>query len=124
MASFCQHCEKKRRVGHMVSHAKNRLRRIFFPNLQKLKVLKNGVAVRVVLCTRCIKRLKREEILGSFSLLKYKKLKKAAPSKTQEETKKEKIEEKLLNQEKKVQPALKIEDIVGGKSKPLQENIK
>lgn len=54
----------------MVSHAKNRLPRLFLPNLQKLKVFKNGVVVRVKFCTSCIKRLRKDGTIGEFAVIK------------------------------------------------------
>lgn len=69
MAYKCDNCDKGKIYGHMVSHAKNRLGRIFKPNLQKLKVLKNGVMVRVKFCTGCIKRLNKDGRMGSFALV-------------------------------------------------------
>lgn len=121
MASHCQHCDKGKQYGHMVSHAKNRLRRIFLPNLQKLKVLKNGLAVSVVLCSGCIKRLKKDGRIGYFSQWKYSQVKVMAPSASVKEEvkeeiiKEEKTREKKVKEEKKKE-ALKIEDIVGKKS--------
>ena len=52
----------------MVSHAKNRVGRLFRPNLQKLKVFKNGLLIRVKLCTSCIKRLKKDGRIGIFAV--------------------------------------------------------
>src|SRR3989338_7904740 len=69
MALRCDYCHKGIGYGHAVSHAKNRVGRIFRPNLQKLKVLKNGITLRVKFCTRCIKRLKKDSRLGQYSIL-------------------------------------------------------
>lgn len=71
MSYKCDYCKKGRGYGHMVSHAKNRLRRFFLPNLQKLKVLRSGISVQVRFCTRCIKKLKRDGRLGNFYLKKF-----------------------------------------------------
>lgn len=54
----------------MVSHAKNRLPRLFLPNLQKLKVFKNGIVVRVKFCTSCIKRLRKDGKTGVYAVIK------------------------------------------------------
>lgn len=70
MAYKCENCGKGKVAGHMVSHAKNRLARLFLPNLQKLKVLKAGVVVRVKFCTSCIKRLRKDGQIGAFSVIK------------------------------------------------------
>ncbi|MCJ7740001.1 50S ribosomal protein L28 [Candidatus Microgenomates bacterium] len=71
MSYKCDYCKKGRGYGHMVSHAKNRLRRFFLPNLQKLKVLRSGISVQVRFCTRCIKKLKRDGRIGNFYLKKF-----------------------------------------------------
>src|SRR3989338_6123785 len=71
MARICDHCRRGIAYGHAVSHAKNRVKRLFAPNLQKLKVLRNGAEIRVKFCTSCIQRLKRDRILGSYRVLNY-----------------------------------------------------
>lgn len=112
MASHCMHCHKGTEIGHMVSHAKNRLKRIFHPNLQKLKVLQNGMSIRVVLCTSCIKRLKKDGRIGSLILKKYTVAEAIVKEALPEAPKKEKIEKEEL---KKVK-TLDIASIVGKKS--------
>ena len=44
--------------GHNVSHAKNRTRKIFKPNLHSTKIAVNGAFKRVRLCTKCQRVLK------------------------------------------------------------------
>ena len=44
--------------GHNVSHAKNRTRRIFKPNLHSARIQVSGVYKRVKLCTTCLRTLK------------------------------------------------------------------
>lgn len=39
--------------GHNVSHAKNRTRKIFKPNLHTARVVVNGVSKTLRLCTKC-----------------------------------------------------------------------
>jgi large subunit ribosomal protein L28 len=41
--------------GNNVSHANNKTRRRFDPNLQSVRALINGAVRRVKVCTRCIK---------------------------------------------------------------------
>ncbi len=53
MAAVCFNCGKGIMYGHNVSHAKNRTRRIFKPNLHVARVLVNGAYKRVRLCTKC-----------------------------------------------------------------------
>jgi len=44
--------------GHNVSHAKNRTRKVFKPNLHSAKIAVNGAFKRVRLCTKCQRLLK------------------------------------------------------------------
>src|SRR3989344_3334836 len=71
MALNCQNCGKGIGYGHAVSHAKNRTKRLFKPNIQKLKVMRDGRQIRVKLCTRCIQRLKKDTILGPMRVIQY-----------------------------------------------------
>lgn len=55
MARVCEICGKKPIYGNNVSHAHNRTRRRWLPNLQKVKA-KVGKSVRTIrVCTNCIK---------------------------------------------------------------------
>lgn len=56
----CAHCGKGRMKGHTVSHAKNRARRYLKPNLHHAKIMVNGVYKQLLLCTRCLRMLKRK----------------------------------------------------------------
>lgn len=58
MAMKCENCGKGVMVGHNVSHAKNRTRKIFKPNLHSTRTLINGVSRRVKLCTKCLRTYK------------------------------------------------------------------
>ena len=49
--------------GNNVSHAKNRTKRRWLPNLQKIKIKIDGVAKRVRVCTSCIKTGKIEKVV-------------------------------------------------------------
>jgi large subunit ribosomal protein L28 len=55
MARICAQCGKGPRTGHNVSHANNRTNRRWYPNLQTVRVLKDGAVRRVRVCTQCIK---------------------------------------------------------------------
>lgn len=55
MARECEICGKKRATGNKVSHANNRTRRVFRPNLQTIRALINGATRRILACTRCIR---------------------------------------------------------------------
>jgi len=56
MAKRCEVCGKGPQFGNNVSHANNRTRRRFDPNLQSIRVQKpQGGARRMKVCTTCIK---------------------------------------------------------------------
>ncbi len=55
MAKRCEICGKGPLAGHHVSHSNNRTPRRWLPNLQKIRVLVNGTAQRMKVCTSCIK---------------------------------------------------------------------
>ncbi|HFE65444.1 MAG TPA: 50S ribosomal protein L28 [Caldithrix sp.] len=54
MAKVCEICGKKPMYGNNVSHANNRTRRRFEPNLQRVRTLVNGKTKRILVCTSCI----------------------------------------------------------------------
>ena len=45
-------------VGHNVSHAKNRTRKVFKPNLHSARVVVDGTSMKIRLCTKCLRDLK------------------------------------------------------------------
>ena len=45
--------------GHNVSHSKRRTRKIFKPNLHSTRILVSGRFVRVKLCTKCLRMVKK-----------------------------------------------------------------
>ena len=55
MSKICDVCGKRPLVGYTVSHAHNKTKRRWFPNLQKVRTVQNGQTVRMRVCTRCIK---------------------------------------------------------------------
>jgi len=55
MAFACSICGKKRMVGNNVSHANNKTKRVFNPNIQAVKALINGATKRIRVCTRCLR---------------------------------------------------------------------
>jgi large subunit ribosomal protein L28 len=54
MARECFVCGKKPVFGNNVSHANNKSRRRWLPNLQKVRIQVEGTTQRVRVCTRCI----------------------------------------------------------------------
>lgn len=53
--AVCSICEKKKAVGNNVSHANNRTKRVFKPNLQRIRIQTPQGPKRVYICTRCIR---------------------------------------------------------------------
>lgn len=62
MAS-CSVCGKKRVTGNNVSHANNRTKRVFRPNLQRIKVATDHGTKRLSVCTRCLRSGKIKKAL-------------------------------------------------------------
>lgn len=52
--SRCYVCEKGVTYGNNVSHANNKTRRTWKPNLQVVRVVNEGKTIKVKVCTRCL----------------------------------------------------------------------
>ena len=61
MAMKCMNCGKGVQYGHNVSHAKNRTRKIFKPNLHSARVMVGAMKKTVKLCTKCLRTVKKME---------------------------------------------------------------
>ncbi len=57
----CEICGKGRTFGSNVSHSMVHTNRSFGANLQKVEVEINGKKTKKLLCSNCIKTLKKEE---------------------------------------------------------------
>jgi len=57
MSRICEVCGKKPSIGHNVSHANNKTKTVWNPNLKKLRCVneKTKTVKRVKVCTRCIR---------------------------------------------------------------------
>jgi large subunit ribosomal protein L28 len=55
MARKCEICGKQTISGNKVSHAKNHSRRVWKPNLVKVKTMISGTTLTVKLCARCLR---------------------------------------------------------------------
>lgn len=55
MAAVCEICDKKPWFGKQVSHSHRRSSRRWNPNVQRLRVLKDGRPQKVNVCTSCLK---------------------------------------------------------------------
>ena len=55
MARSCGVCGKVGHVGNNVSHANNKTKRVWRPNLQRVHARVGGGARRLLVCTRCLR---------------------------------------------------------------------
>ena len=55
MGKFCEVCAKGTISGHNVSHSNRKTNRIWAPNVQRVRVVVNGTAKRMNVCTRCLR---------------------------------------------------------------------
>jgi large subunit ribosomal protein L28 len=55
MSKVCEVCGKKPSTGNNVSHAHNKTRKVWLPNLQKVRAVNNGQVRAMKVCTRCIR---------------------------------------------------------------------
>jgi large subunit ribosomal protein L28 len=55
MSKICDICGKKPTVGYSVSHAHNKTKARWYPNLQKVKTVRDGRNVTLRVCTSCIR---------------------------------------------------------------------
>lgn len=63
MARRCEICGKGRMVGHNVSHSNIKTKKVFNPNLQKVKVRINGETKHIRVCTKCLKKGKIQKAI-------------------------------------------------------------
>lgn len=56
MARVCDKCGKGKQIGHNVSHANNKTKKQWLPNLQTVNIIENGRKQKARLCTKCIKK--------------------------------------------------------------------
>jgi large subunit ribosomal protein L28 len=55
MARVCSICGKRPMVGHNVSHANRKTRRVWMPNLQKVRILDGKGSRKRSVCAQCIR---------------------------------------------------------------------
>lgn len=55
MSRQCDLCGKGTISGNTVSKSKNRVRRIWRPNIQPVKTMIDGTVMTLKVCTRCLK---------------------------------------------------------------------
>jgi len=55
MGKVCSICGKGRQVGYSISHAHNKSKKVWKPNIQRVRSTINGTTKRIYACTRCIR---------------------------------------------------------------------
>jgi len=55
MARLCEICGKGPQRGNNVSHAHNLTKKVWYPNLQRVRAQVGGSVKRLRVCTRCIR---------------------------------------------------------------------
>jgi large subunit ribosomal protein L28 len=55
MSKVCEICGKRPVVGYNVSHAHNKTKKRWYPNLQKVRSIQNGQTKKIKVCTSCIR---------------------------------------------------------------------
>ena len=55
MANVCEICGKRPVVGYNVSHAHNKTKRRWYPNLQTVRITEGGQTKKIKVCTRCLR---------------------------------------------------------------------
>ncbi len=61
MAQRCHVCGRGKMFGNNVSHAHNVTKRVFNPNLQRVRALIKGTVKTIDVCTRCLRSGKVEK---------------------------------------------------------------
>ena len=67
MGKFCEVCAKGSMSGHNVSHSNRKTNRIWAPNVQRVRVVVDGQAKRMNVCTRCLRSGNVQRALPSKS---------------------------------------------------------
>lgn len=62
MAMKCMNCGKGVMYGHNVSHSKRRTRKVFKPNLHSARIETTTGFVRLKLCTKCLRTIKKVQL--------------------------------------------------------------
>ncbi len=55
MAKVCAVCGKGQVSGNNVSHAMNHNKRVWKPNLKRVKIEEQGTVKRIYVCSRCLR---------------------------------------------------------------------
>ena len=60
MGKFCEVCKKGTMSGNLVSHANNKTKRSWAPNIQTVHVVVDGRVQKMNVCTSCLRSGKVE----------------------------------------------------------------
>jgi len=61
MSRVCEICGKGPLFGNKVSHAKNRTRKTWLPNLIEIRTKSDGTVKKIKVCAKCLKAGKVEK---------------------------------------------------------------
>ena len=97
----CFHCGKGVIFGRSHTHHRGvaggrwkkrapKTQKVFLPNLQKVSIIEKGKEKRVKLCTKCLKRIKKDVSEGKKPFLQVLRIQKETPKETTKEKKAEK----------------------------------
>ncbi|HPP88048.1 MAG TPA: 50S ribosomal protein L28 [bacterium] len=64
MSTKCEICGKTIGRGNIVSHANNKTKREWKPNIQNVRAKINGATKKIYACARCIKSGKVEKVVS------------------------------------------------------------
>ncbi len=64
MSKVCTVCGKKPGYGNNRSHSNRATRRRFNPNLQKIRIVKDGSPTRAYVCAKCISAGKVQKVVA------------------------------------------------------------
>jgi len=56
MSRICDLCGKGKQIGYNVSHANNKTKKEWLPNLQTVKIVQDGTTKKAKICAKCIKK--------------------------------------------------------------------
>lgn len=63
MSNVCEVCGKGSVAGNQISHSVIHTKRVWKPNLQKVKAMVDGTPKRISVCTRCLRSNKVQRAL-------------------------------------------------------------
>lgn len=67
MATHCYICKKRPATGNNVSHAHNKTKRRWLPNLQRVRALIEGRVKSIDVCSRCIRSGRVQKVPPGYS---------------------------------------------------------